>query len=201
MTLRSSLTTLTLVVVVLLGLGCSSGPPTHYYVLEAQQQAAAATDDEGISIGVRTFRVDPPYDDDRIVYRIGESPEIGFYHYHRWAAPLSRMLPTVISESLSGTEGVSRIEPAGPTTDYDFNLYGRVVKAEEIDTVGQQQVTLQIELRLNDLTGAELWSGLVAADGTTQTEELSDIIDAMSAALGTALEPIRIELGQLATGL
>ena len=29
------------------------------------------------------------------MYRVGEdSPEVGFYAYHRWAAPLSRMLPS-----------------------------------------------------------------------------------------------------------
>ena len=32
---------------------------------------------------MRSFDVDPPFDQDRIVYRVGaESPEIGFYAYH-----------------------------------------------------------------------------------------------------------------------
>ena len=72
---------------------CGGAPRTHYFVLST---AAVSVDASGTgSIGVAPFRVAPPYDGDRIVYRFGEhGPEVGFYPYHLWAAPLSRMLPS-----------------------------------------------------------------------------------------------------------
>ena len=177
---------------------CSSAPPTHYYVLQASAAADEATDGrqvQGASIGVRTFQVDPPYNDDRIAYRIGDSPEMSFYHYHRWAAPLSRMLPTVVSTALTGTANIRRIEPVIPGTSYDLFLNGRVIKAEEIDRPGEQSVVLHFDLRLTDLEGSEIWSGTVAAEGSTQTEEVSEIVGTMSSALSRAMQPIAEQLG------
>ena len=61
---------------------------------------------------VEAFLVDPPYDQDRLVYRVGRNtPEVGFYDYHRWAAPLSRMLPKVVADSFGTVRGVASIEP------------------------------------------------------------------------------------------
>ena len=57
--------------------GCGSVPPTHYYVLEPQDvpriEAFGTATARGLAIGVETFRVDPPYDQDRIVYRVGDA--------------------------------------------------------------------------------------------------------------------------------
>ncbi len=177
--------------------GCSSMPPTHYYVLQAGETAGDSTQ-SGPWIGVRTFQVDPPYDDDRIVYRHGDSPEVNFYQYHRWAAPLARMLPTVVASSLQGIDGVGRIEPVVPNTAYGLFLHGRVTRVEEIDTPGSQNVVLHFDLRLTDRGGEELWSQVLMAQGSTQTEEVGDIVEAMSEALSRAIEPIRSELARFA---
>ncbi len=106
-------------------------PPTHYYVLEldpgAADGAAGAADGGGApptprrrTIGVRPFAVDAPYDQDRIVYRVGEgSAEVGFYSYHLWAAPLPSMLPAAVATGLEGATGrerdrTGRLRPAVP---------------------------------------------------------------------------------------
>jgi len=67
---------------------CRSAPTTHYYVLTPTRQvpdvAAAASDSTGLRIGVEPFTVDPPYDRDQLVYRLGvDSVEVGFYTFHR----------------------------------------------------------------------------------------------------------------------
>jgi uncharacterized lipoprotein YmbA len=88
---------------------CGRGPATHYYLLEPREETSSAAAGSAATVGVRAFHVEPPYDQDRIVYRVGlESSEIGFYAYHRWAAPLSRMVPRVVAEGLDGAlDGVS----------------------------------------------------------------------------------------------
>ncbi len=146
--------------------GCKAVPTTHYYVLEPRAGASDGSG-RGLSIGVLPFEVDPPYDEDRIVYRIGaDSPKVGFYDYHRWAAPLSRMLPRIASAAFRDVEGVGRIEPFASERRYDVRLTGRVVALEEVDTAAGQHVRIDLVLTLIGSDGATLWSA--AASGRSE---------------------------------
>ena len=142
--------------------GCGSVPPTHYYVLEPQDvpriEAFGTATARGLAIGVETFRVDPPYNQDRIVYRVDEgSAEVGFYAYHRWAAPLERMLPRVVAAAYSGVLGAKSIEPITSGRSYDAIMRGRVLVFEEIDTPDGLRVRVHVTLRLDASDGTELW--------------------------------------------
>jgi uncharacterized lipoprotein YmbA len=197
-------------ILTLLG-GCSQLPATHSYVIEldpvgaamaAGASGAGAAENGGWTIGVRPFAVDAPYDQERIVYRHGESsPEVGFYAYHLWAAPLQSMLPAAVASGLSGASGVAGLEPLVAGRRYDAFLHGRVLAVEEIDLADRQVVRAAVELRLHAPDGAELWSRRVEGRGETRTEEVADIVEALAAALGDALDPVRGELGTVVAGL
>jgi uncharacterized lipoprotein YmbA len=128
--------------------GCSSLPTTHYYVLELDPvagtngaSAAGAGETAPWTIGVRPFTVDAPYDQDRIVYRVGEgSAEVGFYAYHLWAAPLDAMIAAAVATGLEGTPAVSIVEPAAAGRSYRAWLHGRVLALEEVDLPDRQLV-------------------------------------------------------------
>jgi len=194
--------------------GCTQLPETRYYVLEidrAGAAAAAGTDAvpasasgaaAPLAIGVRPFLVDPPYDQERIVYRVGErSPEVGFYAYHLWAAPLSAMLPTAVAAGLSGAAGVHDIEPVASGRRYDAHLLGRVLAVEEIDLDDRQLVRTAIELRLVAPDGAELWTDVIDARGETRTGDVGQIVEAIGRALEGALGAARERLGRAVAGL
>jgi uncharacterized lipoprotein YmbA len=193
--------------------GCSQLPPTHYYVLELDPGAAdgaggaassggAAADASAWAIGVRPFAVDEPYDQDRIVYRVGEgSAEVGFYAYHLWAAPLSSMLAAAVATGLEGAPGVAVIEPVAAGRTYRAFINGRVLAVEEIDLPDRQLVRAEIELRLVGLDGAELWADVVTARGETRTEQVGDVVEALSAALAEALAQTREGLGRTVASL
>lgn len=176
-------------------LGCGGPPATHYYLLELTPPSATRAPDlseRGLTVGVRSFQVDSPYDQDRIVYRVRErSAEVGFYAYHRWATPLSRMLPRAVATGLDGTDGVRLIEPAVTGRTYDAYLVGRVLTAEEIDHAGGQDVVLRFDLGLRSADGAELWSELVTAEGTIDTQEVGVVVEQMNRVLSQAIEEIR----------
>ena len=198
--------------------GCSQLPRTHYYVLEIDRAAApggaGGADDPGsgpapadapgasLTIGVRPFVVDPPYDQERIVYRVGErSPEVGFYAYHLWAAPLSSMLPAAVAAGLTGAAGVDAIEPSAAGRDYSMFLLGRVRAVEEIDLDDRQLVRAAIELRLVGPDGEELWTHLIEARGETRAGEVTEIVEAFGRALEEALAGARARLGQAVSEL
>jgi uncharacterized lipoprotein YmbA len=191
----------------LLAAGCSQLPPTHYYVLELDPAAAASTgggtvaDPSGWTIGVRPFAVDSPYDQDRIVYRVGEgSAEVGFYAYHLWAAPLSSMLAAAVATGLEGAAGISVIEPVAAGRAYRAFLNGRVLAVEEIDLADRQRVRAEVELRLVGPDGAELWSDVLTARGETSTEQVGEVVEALSAALAEALAGTRESLAVALSG-
>lgn len=177
------------VVVLLVTIASCGGrvPPTHYYVLEpnpAEQGNPSSGSGDGITVGVKPFRVDPPYDQDRIVYRLRErSSEVGFYAYHRWAAPLSRMLPVVVADGLAETEGLRAIEPVVAGREYDAYLVGRVLALEEIDHRDGQDVRLRLALELRLSDGPEIWSRTVEGQETIDTDEVGDVVERMNQVL------------------
>jgi uncharacterized lipoprotein YmbA len=184
--------------------GCGKLPQTHYYLLELRDVHSSASSSfagaGGWEIGVRPFRVDPPYDQDRIVYRVGDgSPEIGFYAYHRWAAPLSRMLPDLVAEGLAGADGVGSIEPVMPGRDYASYLQGRLLALEEIDRADDQLVRIRLTLRLTSGDGDELWSETLSAEGSMRTEEVHVVVERMSELLAEALAEARADLAEALT--
>ena len=176
--------------------GCASVPLTHYYVLEPQDRPAESfTHRAGLTIGVETFEVDPPYDQDRIVYRVGDnSAEVGFYPYHRWAAPLARMLPRVVASGLKGISGALSVEPAASGRDYEASLRGRLLVFEEIDTKQGQRVRMRVELRLIRDDGTEIWSRLLAREVTVSSDAVAGIVTGLSAALSEAVYESRSDL-------
>lgn len=187
--------------VVLLISACRSAPTTRYYVLapskatpESLPTSSAST---GLRIGVEPFTVDPPYDRDQLVYRLGaDSVEVGFYSYHRWAAPLSDLVAVAMAEGLRGTPGIETIEPWTSGSDYTAILHGRVIYLEEIDVPGQQQARLRLELRLVDLDGAMIWSQEVYGSASGQSDTVAQIVEQMYAAFDQALEQVRSGLTQ-----
>jgi uncharacterized lipoprotein YmbA len=178
--------------------GCAGVPRTHYYVLEPPAAAEANEGTEGgLIIGVRSFQVDPPYDQDRLVYRVGEgSPEIGFYDYHRWAMPVSRMLPKVVAVALNGIEGVGAVEPAAPGHSYPATIEGRVVELEEVDLPDGQSIRVRLVLRLRMADGSVPWSQPVAAEATVDTDEVLVVVEQMNEVLSHALRQARAGLAE-----
>jgi uncharacterized lipoprotein YmbA len=171
----------------LLCAACAGAPPTHYYVLELPG-AATRAERPGLEIGVRVFEVDPPYDQQRIVYRIGEhGPEVGFYAYHQWALPLARMLPRAVAAGLGRAEGVGSIEPLRPDREYDAFLDGQVLAVEEIDEPRGQRVRLRMNLGLVTPDGEEIWSRRLVAEGETASREVRGVVEEMARALERAL--------------
>jgi uncharacterized lipoprotein YmbA len=167
--------------------GCASRiPTTHYYVLETQD-VARSVPASGLTIGVPALRVAAPYDQDRIVYRLGEnSVEIGFYAYHRWAAPLGRMLPPIVAEACQGLSGVQRIEPAEADRQYDAYLHGRLATLEEIDTPDGVRVLVRLDLRLVR-NGVTVWSETVAHETPIDGNDVRDVVQGMASSIRAAV--------------
>jgi len=190
----------------LLSLGCPGAPATHYYVLgpRSAPEALRETAGTGMLVGVRTFEVDAPYDQDRIVYRLGqEGFEIGFYDYHRWAVPLGRVLPGIVVSRLGVPPGRFTVEAEVPGRAYDAWLTGRLIHMEEVDHAGGQDVRVTLELGLELADGSRVWSATAERSTTLDTREVAAVVAAMHDVVAEAVDDLRprleIALGVLGT--
>lgn len=167
---------------------CGGAPQVQHYRLAPEVAPTAGGGAEGVRVGVLPFRVDPPYDQDQIVYRVATEPQrIGFYSYHRWAAPLERMVPVAAARMLEGRAGIALAEPADPETRYDVLLGGRLLAVEEVDLVGSERGRAEVELWLTGHGGDELWRGRFNGSAEADVETVSQVVALAERALGDAL--------------
>ena len=168
-------------------LACRSVPTTHYYVLtESPGSARAATtpSTDGVLLGIQDFEVDPPYDQNRLVYRLGDSsPEVHFYDYHRWAAPLDRLVPVALARGLADLPGARRVEPVAANGRYDRLLAGRILSFEEIDFPDRLLARIRLDLKLLGPDHELLWSDVVQAEISGHAEDAGDVVDLLRQAL------------------
>ena len=146
------------VTVCLLVSACRSSPVPQYYLLELPssglESTSASSERKTLSVGVGRFRVEPPYDAQRLVYRPTPStPEVGFYDYHRWAVPLENAVPALLAElldrhpTLSAEPFPGRNLEAGDRS-YDAVVTGRITRFEERDDGGSIQVAIGLDLTI-----------------------------------------------------
>jgi len=151
----------------------------------------AAPAGEGVRLGVERFRVDSPYDQDRIVYRVASSPdEIGFYAYHRWATPLDRMLALATARQLESRPEVAVAEPADPDSTYDLLIGGRLLELDEVDGPDGEEARVEIELTLRAAGGGaerEVWRGRYRASASGTAVDVPAVVALMEQALADAL--------------
>lgn len=187
-----------------LAFACKSVPPSHLYVVTTPDAALPVGDSsgEGVHLGVSPFQVDSPYDGDQLVYRIGrDSPEVGYYAQHRWAAPLRDQLPLMVAAAFTDLPGIASISPIGVGRDYDAELVGRLLYLEELDLPGEQTARVGLELALVDREENRLWSQTVSSEVGGQADEVGQIVRSMRQALEEALRQARPGLAEAAAGL
>jgi ABC-type uncharacterized transport system auxiliary subunit len=200
--------TLLLLAALAAALACRPIPATHYYVLAPPAERAGTGGErpdgeqpDGVRLGVETFAVDPPYDQDRLVWRVGrDASEVGFYGHHRWAASPGRLVATALAAGLAGTPGLAAVEPVTVGGRYSAVLAGRVVALEEVDLPERQLARIQVDLKLFDAAGALVWSRLVTAEAGGRAEAPSDVMRQMQSAFEKLLAEVRGELAAVLAG-
>ena len=180
-------------------MGCKSGlPATHYYVLVPLVEAAEG--EGAVDLEVQTFLVDPPYDRDAVVYRLGgDSGEVGFYAYHRWASPLGRLVSVALAEGLRGTPGVGRVEPAGGQGSEGSThvLRGRVVKAGEVGRPTGVEAHFELEVELiREGSEAVVWARRVAGSAGGNPATAGEFMELLQQAFDQVVREIRRDLAE-----
>jgi len=178
--------------------GCATTlPETQYYTLRAPAASAPSVRADGLRIGVETFAVDPPYDQDRLVFRRGEEEaKVGFYAYHRWASSLGRLAAVAFAEGLAGSPGIAGVEPASSAGSYDARLAGRILYVEEITLPDAVEGRVGLALSLRGADGGVLWGRTLEARAAGNATSGEQVAALLQSAFERALTEARAALGQ-----
>ncbi len=178
--------------------GCGTVPEIHYYVIDypiSPKQVDNPMFD--IVLGVTSFRSDPIYEEDRIIYR--ESPyEVKFYNYHQWMIPPKEMVTEKALSQLTASGLFSLVVPFPQYSQVDYLLRGTVKQFEERDKDKQwfAHVRLHLEL-INRDTGKLVWRN----DFTQHTHVVSkrpiEVVRALGISLEACLRQATSELQQV----
>ncbi len=179
--------------------GCGKAPASRYYVLEAATgpQLPAA----GPAVQVVRFTVAPPYNQDRIIYRVGAGDvRVRFYPYDRWAVPLDEMMANLVAASLDGVAGV-RFTPSTQATAGGVRLHGHLLRLEEIDTVDGPRIRYRLDLKLTGPAGEVLHEVRLEKEGEAPATEVEGVVRWMQKALLADLAEVRSELNGALSGV
>ena len=170
--------------------GCSGGPEIRYYslLLAGEGVPAMAGSPAGKVVHVAPFRIEAPYAQDRLVYRRSPaSPEVGFYHYHRWAQPLAEQLAELTATSLAEDFPGLVFSTWRSSEESTPSIRGRLVELAEVGVEGGVEVRVRLEITLLDSEGRRLTRETLEsrADGTPESVGL--LVPLMRSALDRCL--------------
>ncbi|OQX96367.1 hypothetical protein B6I21_01175 [candidate division KSB1 bacterium 4572_119] len=130
---------------------CSSIPETHYYVIDYpiqnEQQDTPSQFDQ--ILGVSRFKVDPLYNEGRIVYRQARY-EGKHYHYHRWITTPGEMVTDKVIQQLDAARLFKQVLPFPRFVNVDYVLEGTIKAIEEWDEGKQWFAHVKICFELID---------------------------------------------------
>lgn len=117
---------------VLLLAGCFSTPSKRYFQLMPMEQDAGLHPPTGRTLYIEPVRVDPLYDDFRVIYRI--SPyELKYYSTAYWAKKPNDLLREAMGDYLIRKEGFTRVTMDVLQGDPALALRSTIRFIEEID--------------------------------------------------------------------
>jgi ABC-type uncharacterized transport system auxiliary subunit len=180
--------------------GCGKAPASRYYVLEAATgpQLPAA----GPAVQVVRFTVAPPYNQDRIIYRVGAGDvQVRFYPYDRWAVPLDEMVANLVATSFDGVGGV-HFTRGGRAVDGGLRLDGHLLRLEEVDMPAGPRIRYRLDLTLTAASGEVLHQVRLENEGEAPTDQVEGVVRWMQTVLVADLAQVRPGLaGALAEAL
>ena len=130
-------------------IACGKIPETHYYTLSYPSVENRTTSPKlDKIIAVKKFLADPPYDQDRIVYR--ESLyEVKFYNYRRWICSPREMLTESAVQHLRKSGLFAGVVHAQSGHSSHYVLTGRILQFEEWDEGVNWQAKIKLWLDRN----------------------------------------------------
>jgi len=186
-----------LILCVFILISCGKVPDTHYYQLSYPALDNSITQAKIDKIvGVKKFVAEPPYDQDRIVYR--ESPfEVKFYNYRRWVCSPREMLSESAVRHLRGSGLFAGVVHAQNNQSFDYLLCGHIHQFEEWDEADawQARVKLWIELR-SVSTDNIIWQGYVESQVPVIEKTPLNVVKALSSAVDSCLQELVKQLSQ-----
>ncbi len=172
-----------LLIMIILG-GCRSPRPTDYYLLHPEPVVPAVTEPLPLAVDVSDFRVPLRYQD-RMVFRRG-TYRVGFYEHSRWAELPAIMVRRALIDALDRSGLFSRLEMIGQDPRADISLLAEILSFDQV--IEGEEIRAEFSMILEAVradTGSAVWSGRFVS--SVPQEGAGELAKAMSAAVAGAL--------------
>jgi len=188
------------VIVVLAACGSVDVPEHHFYRLSACAIPGAAGAKDKI-VRVEDFDLAPHLGGDNVLAVVGPN-RVEPLRYHRWSAPLAKLVTEVVRESLDESGRYQAVVGLRDRVQADWAVSGRVLQFEQsIETRGWVGVVrLAVSVR-DERSGDLIWRGCLSGRVAAKRSEPADGVRALDRALASALSRFpAIEAGDPAIG-
>ncbi len=182
--MRSILTGLSGLLIILALGGCRSPRPTDYYLIRVEPAVPAAEEPLPLAVDVSDVRAPLRYQN-RMVFRRGPY-RVGFYEHSRWAALPAEMVRRALIDALNRSGLFDRMELIGQDPRADIFLLAEIVSFDQV--IEGDEIRAEFSMILEAIradTGSAAWSGRFSASVPQEAE--GEPAAAMSAAVAEAL--------------
>jgi len=172
---------------VMFAAGCGGVPKTYYYTLQVLAVPAPTDPRTNYVLGVEHFRAPEILRDDRIVYYVSPT-EINFYQYHRWGSDPATLLSEFTAQWLESSGAFTQVKMLPVRERVDYELGGKVLSFEEVDSEGNPKVRLALTLSLVRTSDHKLvWSGEQRLETSLPERGAEGVASALNASCAQAL--------------
>ena len=170
---------------------CGGARPSKYYQLEVPAMAPQAGGSTPYPVALLVGNITAPhlYRDERIVYRT-RGEELGTYQYHRWAAPPTEMLESMLLRMLRASGHFRTVQMQRSNARGDYIVRGRLSNFEEVNS-GALKARVVFEIELYEIkTGTTVWSHFYSRDEPVSGKQVSDVVAALNRNTRQGLEQV-----------
>ncbi len=192
--MKNKLTIAAVVLCAGIATGCPAARPVQYYQLNIPEQSGTpAASSIPVTLLVGPITSSHLYREDPIVYSTsGES--MGTYQYHRWAAPPTEMIESVLRQTLRISGKYRGVYAMRSNSRGDYMLRGQLIDFKEVS--GSSVVArLTLELEMRDMkNGTVVWSHDYMHDEPVSVKDVSAVVDALDKNVQRAAAEIKASL-------
>lgn len=135
---------------------CAAQPPVpedNFYQL-APSKIKANKKNIANSLSVKRLVSDGLHGERALLYsKAGQALQLKQYHYHHWSDTPPRMLQEYLISTLRSANIANTVTNYDPVHRADYNLTGKIRHFEQIERGRNNEVLVELELRLNNKRG------------------------------------------------
>ena len=171
----------------------SNTPEMRYYLIDypVEIKSESSAPKHNTIIGVNRFKVQPLYDETRLVYR--DSPYEGkYYNYHSWITNPAEMITNKVVEHLNASGLFENVIELPKFSAVDYTLNGTIQALEEWDEGNQWYARVKVAVELFDMKKEKIvWQKTLERKNLVSAKTPFDVVKGLNICVQQCIDEIQ----------